>query len=285
MTNEVPKFVDSSGALASRFILLVLTTSFFGKENPALTDELLEEAPGIFNWCLEGWDRLVARGYFVQPDSARDALRRLEDLSSPVSAFARDRCAIGPTHEVEKDTLWDEWKRWSEDEGRSRPGTKTVFARDLHAAFPSIRSTRPSRDGKRIHLYEGIGLGQRGDDEDPDQLAKQQWTGPLTTPDQPDPVRDPVTDGVVQNRRSEPLVRGGQGLDALYSPQDQIPDQTPDQEPGDADPFTTLYARIDAAVQAAAGNLFVAARELNDSGVPSGDGPWTAVKIARARSS
>jgi putative DNA primase/helicase len=223
MTNEVPKFVDSSGALASRFILLVLTTSFLGKENPALTDELLEEAPGIFNWCLEGWDRLLARGYFVQPDSARDALRRLEDLSSPVSAFARDRCAIGPTHEIEKDDLWDAWKRWSEDEGRSRPGTKALFARDLHAAFPTIRSTRPSRDGKRIHLYEGIGLRSTGDDDPGDDSGEQQWTGPLTTPDRPNPVRGPVTDGAVQNRRSEHSVRDGQGSSALYPPKDQTP--------------------------------------------------------------
>ena len=95
LTNELPRLTDSSGALASRFILFVLTKSFYGSENPALTDELLDEAPGIFNWALVGLDRLTARGFFLMPESGRDAVQQLEDLSSPVSAFIRDRCKVG----------------------------------------------------------------------------------------------------------------------------------------------------------------------------------------------
>jgi putative DNA primase/helicase len=35
MTNELPRLSDASGALASRFILFVLTRSFYGAENPS----------------------------------------------------------------------------------------------------------------------------------------------------------------------------------------------------------------------------------------------------------
>ncbi len=73
LTNEIPRFTDASGALASRFIILVLTRSFFGEEDPTLTDALLAEAPGIFNWCLDGLDRLNARGYFQQPAASEAA--------------------------------------------------------------------------------------------------------------------------------------------------------------------------------------------------------------------
>jgi putative DNA primase/helicase len=45
MTNELPRLSHASGALASRFILLVLTRSFYGHEHPKLTAELLAEAP------------------------------------------------------------------------------------------------------------------------------------------------------------------------------------------------------------------------------------------------
>ena len=69
LTNELPRLTDSSGALASRFIVFVLRRSFYGSENPKLTDELLSEAPAILNWALEGLDRLNERGHFLNPES------------------------------------------------------------------------------------------------------------------------------------------------------------------------------------------------------------------------
>jgi putative DNA primase/helicase len=158
LTNELPRLSDASGALASRFILLILTRSFYGHENPALTTELLQEAPAIFNWALEGLDRLTARGYFVNPESGADAIRQMEDLSSPVSAFIRNRCVTGHQHEVGVDVLWAAWKSWCIEENR-HPGTKEIFGRDLRAALPTLKKRRPrTADGERDHLYQGVAL-------------------------------------------------------------------------------------------------------------------------------
>jgi putative DNA primase/helicase len=88
LTNELPRFTDSSGALASRFIVFMLNKSFYGHENPALTEELCRELPGIFNWSLDGLQSLRARGRFEQPISSADAIREMEDLASPVGAFS-----------------------------------------------------------------------------------------------------------------------------------------------------------------------------------------------------
>ena len=52
LTNELPRFKDASGALASWFIVLMLSRSFYGRENRTLTEELSKELPGIFNWSL-----------------------------------------------------------------------------------------------------------------------------------------------------------------------------------------------------------------------------------------
>jgi putative DNA primase/helicase len=161
LTNEIPKFTDASGALASRFVLLVLSTSFYGREDPTLTDTLLEEAPGIFNWALEALDELVGRGYFVQPRSAREALRHLEDLSSPVGAFVRDICVVSPAYEVDKNTLFAQWKTWCEEEGRLRAGTKAIFIRDLRAAVPGLTPVRPRDGDRRRRMLQGIDLAEK----------------------------------------------------------------------------------------------------------------------------
>jgi putative DNA primase/helicase len=89
ISNELPRLADASGALASRFIVLVLINSFYGREDQTLTGRLLTELPGILNWSIAGWHRLIKRGHFLQPGSALDAVRQLEDLGSPIGAFLR----------------------------------------------------------------------------------------------------------------------------------------------------------------------------------------------------
>src|SRR5262249_5231035 len=47
ISNELPRFGDASGAIANRFVVLQLTESWLGRENSALTAELLPELAGI----------------------------------------------------------------------------------------------------------------------------------------------------------------------------------------------------------------------------------------------
>lgn len=160
MTNELPRIADSSGALASRFLVLTMTKSFFGKEDHGLTNRLLTELPGILNWAIDGWRNLRARGYFLQPASSAAAYRELEDLSSPIGAFIRDKCIIGQGKSVGVDGLYAAWEDWCKDQGRDHSGTKQTFGRDLRAAVPGLEITQP-RDGQlRVRTYEGVGLLQ-----------------------------------------------------------------------------------------------------------------------------
>lgn len=154
LTNEFPRFSDVSGALAGRFVILRLTESFYGREDTGLTRRLLDELPGILNWAIEGWKRLRARGHFVMPASCAKAMRELEELSSPVQAFVRDKCWIDATARVDLNELYQAWGRWCDSEGRWKPTSKQVFGRDLKAAFPQI-TCRRSTYGR---FYEGIGL-------------------------------------------------------------------------------------------------------------------------------
>jgi putative DNA primase/helicase len=155
LTNELPKFTDASNALVGRFVILRLTQSFYGKEDPDLTNKLLSELPGILNWGIQGWHRLRTRGRFVMPSSVSEVVRDLEDSSSPVKAFVRDACLVGPGRRVSVDCLYLAWKDWCLDQGRDQVGTKQTLGRNLTAAYAEIRNRRGTDDGR---FYEGIAL-------------------------------------------------------------------------------------------------------------------------------
>jgi putative DNA primase/helicase len=158
LSNELPRLADSSGALASRFVIITMTQSFLGKEDPGLTTKLLVELPGILNWSIEGWQRLRQRGYFIQPKSSQEAIQELADLSSPMGAFIRDRCHKDPAAEVECSRLFEEWKDWCNEQGRDHPGTAQTFGRDLRAAFPGLKIVQPREGDTRVRKYIGITL-------------------------------------------------------------------------------------------------------------------------------
>jgi putative DNA primase/helicase len=159
LTNEMPRVADASGALASRFIVLALEQSFYGREDPGLTGRLLPELPGILNWAIAGWRRLRDRGYFEQPASARDKVEEMEELGSPVMAFVREHCEVGPGHSVTVDDLFMRWEAWCADQRRDRPGDKASFGTRLNAAVGGLRMVRlRDKDGSRPRAYEGIGL-------------------------------------------------------------------------------------------------------------------------------
>lgn len=158
-TNELPRMNDASTALAGRFMVLRLTRSFYDQEDVTLTEQLVRERPGVLSWAIEGWRRLQERGRFVQPRSAEDAIRDLEDLASPVSAFVRDRCVIGPGHRIRVDDLYRAWSAWCAEDGRTSVTNRMTFGRDLAAALPGIRRRRGTG---QLSFYEGIGIVEGG---------------------------------------------------------------------------------------------------------------------------
>jgi putative DNA primase/helicase len=198
LTNELPHFWDSSGAIASRFLVLRLVKSFYGIEDTQLTDKLLEELPGILNWSLVGLERLRDRGHFVQPESATAVVQEMADLASPVGAFLRDRCVVGAGYTIAVDELWKSWKEWCDDYGR-KPGTRQVFGRDLRAQVPEIATSRPRQGDQRVRYYEGLRLRSPDDDRDLVGTTMGLDRGPLRT-------ADPGPQSSAQSETAKPLV-------------------------------------------------------------------------------
>lgn len=159
LTNELPRLSDSSGALASRFLVISLQQSFLGHEDLALKERLLGELPSILNWSIQGWRRLRARRHFNQPDAGQRIVDELHDITSPVGVFVREWCNVGPKLNVSVLDLFDGWKLWCAEQGNEKAGTQQVFGRDLRSAVPSVGTSQPrGADGSRFRQFNGISL-------------------------------------------------------------------------------------------------------------------------------
>src|SRR5262249_26783258 len=139
-------------------VIIQLTRSFLGSQDPKLTASLVTELPGILNWALDGLERIAATDTITEPKSSFDAKLALQDLVSPVPAFVREQCEIDATSDVTVDTIYSAWKSWAEDNGH-RATSKHTFGRDLRAVVPGLRMDQPRKDGgTRQRRYVGVRL-------------------------------------------------------------------------------------------------------------------------------
>jgi putative DNA primase/helicase len=156
ISNEMPRLTDASGAIIGRFVVLITTRSWLGKEDHELEGRICEQLPGILNWALEGLTRLNSNdGRFTGVPSADEAVTAMRDLASPVAAFVRERCKLDPQSSIAVDDIYAVYKIWA-DENEYPKASKHVFGRDLRAAFPAVRKSRVG-DKARVHVYVGIG--------------------------------------------------------------------------------------------------------------------------------
>ena len=158
ISNELPMLGDASAAIVGRILLLPLSQSWLSKEDYNLELRLQSELPGILNWCLAGLERLTLtnQNRFTRLTAAEDLIGMMRDLASPIATFVREQCEVGPDKEVEVSLLFEAFKRWCEANAY-KLSPKPMFARDLRAAFTSIRVRMPGTHN-RTRFYVGIGL-------------------------------------------------------------------------------------------------------------------------------
>ncbi|MCA8975615.1 MAG: hypothetical protein KDC98_12915 [Planctomycetes bacterium] len=165
ISNELPAVAENSGALSNRLLMLGIGVSFLGKEDRGLLGRLLGELPGILNWSFEGYERLMKRGHFVQPDSGRELREQFEDVSSPMAAFARESCDFRADAWVTKRRLFAAYQHHAQRSGLRWAKTYQQFCADFLAAFRGkVRDTRPAargRGGARERGFAGVSLRDR----------------------------------------------------------------------------------------------------------------------------
>lgn len=159
VANEFVKFHDPTGALHRRLLTISLTRSFVGKEDRGLKTRLLTELPGIFNWALEGLERLNKRGHFVQPESAMEDIQDQADAAAPMTAFLRETYEAGDLamDGVLADDLRNEWKLYYMKNNIQRELQDTAgFGRELKSSLFSLGWETERKQKRAGRKYMGI---------------------------------------------------------------------------------------------------------------------------------
>jgi P4 family phage/plasmid primase-like protien len=153
LANDMPKFVDASGAMANRFLIVRSFVSYLNREDLTLEDRLVKELPGILLWAIEGWKRLRAQGKFTRPALMEKELSDLQESASPVMRFVADECTIGKDESCWTDEIWKAWEKWCKEEGED-PGRANELGRNLKSAVGGLVNDKSH--GKRY--YQGVSV-------------------------------------------------------------------------------------------------------------------------------
>lgn len=167
ISNLPPSITDPSGVLPTRYLMLPMRQSFFGKEDIDLTAKLVAELPGILNWAIEGRERLYRNGRFTTLTSGSDLVEQTHRASSGIQAFIDDACEIGADFFVSKDGLYFAYLAWFDQQGMHDHNklSKEMFGMNFTGATMGlgVRGDNQTKKGldkrnpeRRVPVWRGV---------------------------------------------------------------------------------------------------------------------------------
>ncbi len=159
--NRLPKFIDESGALAARMIVVRFDRSFRGREDRNMGKRLKAEMSGIANWALEGLLELRDNDLrFTVGELGRSEVEDAARSHSPALRFAEARLTVTGDNQdfTPMAAVFRSYRDWAIDEGlkRNELRSQTDLAHDIRTALPGIRYTQRRRDGKQVYGLAGV---------------------------------------------------------------------------------------------------------------------------------
>ncbi len=154
--NEFPRIGDKSDGIWRRFQIIDWTVQIperhrvYGLDSQIINNELKL----VLDWCLEGVQRLIQRGEFLEPDSVKFASQMKRNENNNVAMFAEDTNlvpATGSGH-LAKDELYARYRDYCLSCGYT-PHNKDNFFKQLYALFKGInKEMKKAIKGKWVRV-------------------------------------------------------------------------------------------------------------------------------------
>ena len=154
-TNKLPYVEDKTEAFYQRLIIFNFTKIFRGKKAKYKYHKmLLKEQSGIFNWAMEGFKRLKARGRFNPSEAMQTHVDSYKKDNNPLMLYTDENCIIADNATAHCKQIYLDYQNYCIENGY-RPLSKNKFNKGLELTYRG----KVSRNEKtRPIQWEGISL-------------------------------------------------------------------------------------------------------------------------------
>lgn len=140
--NELPKDVEHTNAYFRRFLIIPFDITIpENEQDKSLHTKIIEyELSGVFNWVLEGLDRLLKQKRFSNCDAAQKALEKYRIESDSVQMFLSENgYKISMDFEIQQQYLYSDYRTYCFDSGLRTCSLKTFKERLRNSGFQTER--------------------------------------------------------------------------------------------------------------------------------------------------
>lgn len=158
-TNELPPFTDRSEGIWDRLRIIPFNQRFreTDRQNPNLTNELLDELPGILIWALKGLAMLRKLKTFPECAEGKAEKEKLRGDCDHERTFLSEHIEPANGSWCSSDMLYQKYKAWAQDNGY-RPVSAVKFNRAVIRLYPSAYKGVKNTKTERLRVFFNIRL-------------------------------------------------------------------------------------------------------------------------------
>lgn len=142
-------------SILRRLTFIKFNERYEGKNrNTNLLSELLTELPGIMNWAIEGYKRLMKRGSLITCKESDETLQDFLYSVSPVDAFIREKLCSSYSGEYSINLLYNMYKEWCSENGHhsmSKGAFRRTFLSNIEIHRKDVKLT--IEDKKEVFYF------------------------------------------------------------------------------------------------------------------------------------
>jgi len=179
-TNNVPEFIDASGALTNRMLVFPFRVSFKGREDYDLYEKLGAEIEGIAQRCIKAYEGVKAKGGFTESLKMTEERAEIEEDMNPLSNFYLRYCDFTDGARTSTKELHDYYQIFARLSHDKNPYTENKFSRHLKASGIGLKSCKVmiegglmSRGWEGIEIKQEVKDGLRGRDTNVSQFQNR----------------------------------------------------------------------------------------------------------------